>query len=91
MNHEHWRPLKAVKNNRVLALPIGISRWGHPNSLETPLVVLWTAKLAYPELFEDWDIVKATQDFYKEFFDWELDEATVDKMLKGTGMRAPKG
>ncbi|HCF50280.1 MAG TPA: iron ABC transporter substrate-binding protein, partial [Syntrophomonas sp.] len=58
--------------------------------LETPLAVLWTAKLAYPELFKDWDMVKATQDFYQEFFDWQLDQATVDKMLKGTGMRAAK-
>jgi iron complex transport system substrate-binding protein len=90
MEHEHWRPLQAVKNNRVLPLPIGISRWGHTSSLETPLAVLWTAKLAYPELFKDWDMVKATQDFYQEFFDWQLDQATVDKMLKGTGMRAAK-
>lgn len=90
MGHEHWRPLQAVKNQQVLPLPIGISRWGHPNSLETPLVVLWTAKLAYPELFKDWDMVKATQDFYKEFFDWQLDQATVEKMLMGTGMRAAK-
>ena len=81
MNHEHWRPLKAVKNNRVLALPIRISRWGHQFPGNTSGGVV-DRKLAYPELFEDWDIVKATQDFYKEFFDWELDEATVDKMLK---------
>ncbi len=90
MGHEHWRPLQAVKNNRVLPLPIGVSRWGHPNSLETPLVILWTAKLAYPELFKDWDMVQATQDFYNEFFDWQLDQDTVAKMLQGTGMRAPK-
>jgi iron complex transport system substrate-binding protein len=90
MGHEQWRPLQAVKNQKVLPLPIGISRWGHPNSPETPLAVLWTAKLAYPELFEEWDMVKATRDFYQEFFEWQLDQGTVEKMLQGTGMRAAK-
>lgn len=53
-------------------------------------MVLWAAKLAYPELFKDWNMVKTTQDFYKEFFEWQLDQATVEKMLQGTGMRAVK-
>lgn len=91
MGHEHWRPLQAVKNNRVLPLPIGISRWGHTSSLETPLVVIWTAKLAYPDKFNDWDMVKTTRDFYQQFFEWQLDDATINKILGGKGMRASKG
>lgn len=90
MGHEHWRPLQAVKNNRVLPLPNGISRWGHTSSLETPLAALWTAKLAYPQLFNDWDMVEATRDFYQEFFDWQLDDATIEKILSGRGMREAK-
>ncbi|HNX28648.1 MAG TPA: ABC transporter substrate-binding protein [Syntrophomonadaceae bacterium] len=90
MEHEHWAPLQAVKNKRVLPLPNGISRWGHDSSLETPLAVLWTAKLAYPELFNDWDMVKTTRDFYEEFFDWQLDDTEIEKILNGKGMREGK-
>lgn len=90
MGHEQWRPLKAVKNNRVLPLPVGVSRWGHPNSLETPLVTLWTAKTVYPELFADIDIYPIIHDFYAEFFDWDLDQATMERMLKSQGMREAK-
>lgn len=90
MEHEQWRALKAVKNKRVLPLPIGISRWGHTSSLETPLAVLWTAKLAYPEQFEDWDMEETVRMFYKEFFDWELEDETITKILSGSGMRDAK-
>jgi len=90
MGHEHWRPLQAVKNNRVLPLPIGISRWGHTSSLETPLAILWTAKLAYPEQFDDWDMEATVRIFYKEFFDWELDDEDIAKILSGQGMRDAK-
>jgi len=90
MGHEHWRPLKAVKNDQVLPLPIGISRWGHTSSLETPLAVLWTAKLAYSEQFEDCDMEATVRDFYKEFFDWELDDETIAKIISGQGMRDDK-
>lgn len=88
--HEHWRPLKAVKKGQVLPLPNGISRWGHASSLETPLAVLWTARLAYPEQFADWDMEATVRDFYQEFFDWELDEETIARMLGGYEMRDAK-
>ncbi len=90
IGHEQWRPLHAVKNKQVLPLPVGISRWGHPNSLETPLVTLWTAKTVYPELFADIDIYPIIHDFYAQFFDWDLDQATMERMLKSQGMRESK-
>lgn len=90
MGHEHWRPLQAVKKKQVLPLPNGISRWGHASSLETPLAVLWTARLAYPEQFADWDLEAAVRDFYQEFFDWELDDETITRMLEGRDMRDAK-
>jgi iron complex transport system substrate-binding protein len=90
MNHEHWRSLQAVKNNRVLALPNGISRWGHFSSLETPLAVMWTAKTLYPNKFTDIDMVAETKYFYKEFFRMDLTDETVQKILSGEGMRVSK-
>ncbi len=90
MNHEHWRSLQAVKNNQVLALPNGISRWGHFSSLETPLAVMWTAQTLYPDKFTDIDMVAETKYFYKEFFRMDLTDETVQKILSGEGMRASK-
>lgn len=90
MQHEQWRSLKAVKNRRVLAMPNGISRWGHFSSLETPLAVLWTAKTVYPGKFQDIDMKTVTRDFYRQFFDWELDDTEIDKILSGQGMRGTK-
>ncbi|MGR6837036.1 ABC transporter substrate-binding protein [Syntrophomonas erecta] len=89
-DHEQWAPLKAVKNNRVLALPNGVSRWAHQSSLETPLAVMWIAKTIYPHLFTDLDMEKETRYFYKEFFNWDLDNETIQNILNGQGMRAPK-
>lgn len=91
MNHEQWRPIKAVKNRRVLALPNGISRWGHFSSLETPLAVMWTAKTLYPDKCPDIDMVAETKYFYQKFFRMDLSEETVQMVLKGQGMRASKG
>mgnify|MGYP003733444463 FL=1 len=90
MQHEQWRPLQAVKNRRVLAMPNGISRWGHFSSLETPLAVMWTANTLYPDKFTDIDMVAETKYFYKEFFRMDLNDETVQKILSGEGMRVSK-
>lgn len=90
MENEQWASLQAVKNGKVLPMPNGISRWGHFSSLETPLAVLWTAKTVYPERFEHIDMKTITRDFYKQSFDWNLDDKTIDKILSGQDMRGSK-
>jgi hypothetical protein len=44
----------------------------------------------YPERFEDIDMKTVTRDFYKQSFDWDLDDATTDKILSGQDMRGSK-
>lgn len=90
MSNPQWASLKAVKNHRVIQMPIGISRWGHPSSLETPLVILWTAKILYPHMFSDVNMVKEIQYFYREFFGYAVSEQTARQILSGEGMREPK-
>ncbi len=82
-----WAPIRAVRNNKVFTIPVGISRWGHPGGLETPLAILWTAKTAYPELFADLDLKSEIQRFYSRFFNLDLDSAMVKQILSGKGMR----
>lgn len=90
LSHEQWQGLKAVKSGRVYQMPVGISRWGHPGSLETPLALVWTVQLLYPERCAGIDIKGLTGKFYQEFFGLELDAAQVDEILNGQGMRLSK-
>lgn len=90
MTNKQWSALLAVKNQQVFKLPSGISRWGHPSSPETPLVIMWTAQTLYPERFTDLDMAQETKFFYKEFFDLHLSDEVVDQILGGEGMRAAR-
>jgi len=87
LTDKKWSPIKAVQNNKVFSIPVGISRWGHPGGLETPLAILWTAKTVYPDLFQDIDLKKEIFIFYKTFFNLELDEVMINKILGNKGMR----
>ena len=85
-----WSAVEAVRTGKVFQMPIGISRWGHPGSLETPLAVLWTAKTLYPELFKEIDMRKELRYFYRTFFSHDLSEKMVQQVLAGRGMRLTK-
>jgi len=90
LHNRQWAPLTAVKYKKIFQMPIGISRWGHPGSIETPLAILWTAKQLYPEYFEDMDMRYETKQYYKNFFDYELSNEQVTKILSGKMTRLPK-
>jgi iron complex transport system substrate-binding protein len=84
-----WQGLRAVREGRVYQIPIGISRMGHFNSIETPLAMLWLSELLYPELFIDRGFREELADFYLRFFDYGIDDAMIDSILSGKGIRAP--
>lgn len=83
-----WVGLQAVTNGTVYQMPIGITRWGHPNSVETPLALLWLAKTLYPDEF-DIDIEEEAKEFYHTFFDYNLDDDTIEAIFSGEGIRIP--
>jgi len=85
-----WKEIDAVKNNKVYLLPNGISRWGHSTSIETPLAIGWTAKKLYPNIFEDFDIRKATLNFYEDLFEYKLSDEELDQLMSGKKMRLTK-
>ena len=68
-----WSPVDAVKNQRVYKMPLGMYRSYTPG-VDTPITLLWLAKTAYPEAFQDIDIIAETQKYYKEVFDIDLTE-----------------
>lgn len=90
LGNSQWAEIAAVKNRKVFQMPNGISRWGHPGSLETPLAILWTAKTLYPDRFSNLDMAKEAQSFYNEFFNDPLTDEVVAQVLSGKGMRIPK-
>lgn len=82
--------LRAVREGNVYQLPVGISRWAHPGSLESPLAALYIAKLLYPDYFEDIDMVQEIQVFYETYFEISLSEEDIQMIISGQGMRTPK-
>jgi len=87
LQDKKWAAVKAVQEKKVFPIPVGISRWGHPGSLETPLAILWTAKKVYPDLFSDIDLEMEIKQFYQQFFDLALTGEMVQNILNNQGMR----
>ena len=77
---QDWSKISAVKNKKVFKAPIGIYRWDAP-SAETPLMIKWIAKVANPELFNDYNIRKDIKDFYLEFFNYKLSDEQLNFIL----------
>ena len=77
---QDWSKINAVKNKKVFKAPIGIYRWDAP-SAETPLMIKWIAKVANPELFNDYNMRKDIKDFYLEFFNYKLSDEQLNFIL----------
>ena len=84
-----WQGLQCVLNGNVYQIPIGITRWGHPSSFETPLAILWLMNLLYPDSFKA-DINSEIKSFYKSFFNFEISDDMLNAIIDGTEMREPK-
>ena len=89
LSDSKWQGLGAVNEGAVYQIPIGVTRWGHPNSVETPLAILWLAKLLYPEVFTE-PLEDEIIYFYKTFYDFDIDDGWITAMLNGDEMRTPK-
>ena len=68
--------LDAVKSGRIHIVPNGAMAWAY-NGPEAYLAMQFFAKAIQPELFTDLDIQKNTEDFYKTYFGFELDDADL--------------
>ncbi|MBP2171435.1 iron complex transport system substrate-binding protein [Erwinia toletana] len=72
--------LKAVQQHQVWQNPAGVFPWDRYGT-EAALQIQWAAATLHPELFADFDLVKATQDFYQRFFDYHLTAADAKRIL----------
>ncbi|MBV7273714.1 ABC transporter substrate-binding protein [Clostridiaceae bacterium UIB06] len=80
LNNETWKKVKAVSSGKVYINPDGAFSWDRYSS-EEALQIQWAAKIIYPEKFKDIDVEKETKWFYKTFFNYELSEDEVQKIL----------
>ena len=71
--------VEAVKQNRVFATPTGVFFWD--SGIQKILYLVYIAKTVHPELFEDVDMAKMLKEFYIEFFDYELTDDQVERIL----------
>lgn len=78
-----WSGVAAVENERVYKMPLGMYRSYTPGA-DTPVTLLWLAKTAYPELFEDIDILAETKDYYHEVFGVELTDEQAASIFTPT-------
>jgi iron complex transport system substrate-binding protein len=85
-----WTGLQSVKNKNVTTLPIGITRWDHPGSMEPHMATLFIAMHFYPDLFLDIDLKQEVKNYYATFFNLDLDDASIASILSGNGMRLSK-
>ena len=84
-----WSEIEAVKNKQVYKMPLGMYR-SYTCGVDTPVTLLWLAKITYPSLFEDIDITAETKKYYQEVFGITLTDEQANKIFSpvsaaGTG------
>ncbi|MGI5892640.1 MAG: ABC transporter substrate-binding protein [Bacillota bacterium] len=82
-----WAGLRAVNEKKVYNIPIGATRWGHFNSAETFLAMLWLGTTIYPDYYGDIDFKQEVIKFYKDYLGLEINDETYAQMLSGEGIR----
>lgn len=75
-----WSSVSAVKNKRVYKMPLGMYR-SYTSGVDSPIALLWLAKAAYPEKFEDVDITEYTKEYYESVFGVKLTDEQADSIF----------
>lgn len=79
MNDSKMQNVSAVKNHKVYISPEGAFFWdaGEQGILQ----LQWMAKLFYPDKFRNLNMTNITEDFYSEFFDYNLTDEQTSMIL----------
>ena len=82
-----WQNVTAVKNHEVYLTPDAPFCWfDRPHGANRIIGIPWTAKILYPERFEDLDLNSLTKEFYSKFYHYNLtDEEVYDILNPGKG------
>lgn len=75
-----WSVVRAVQEQEVYKCPLGMYRW-YPPSSDTPLMLLWMAKVNHPELFADIDMEAEMKTYYERFYDVTLMDENMERIF----------
>ncbi|GBR02198.1 Fe3+ transporter ferrichrome-binding periplasmic protein [Acetobacter oeni LMG 21952] len=81
-----WDELRAVKQGRVFANPVGVFPWDRYGS-EFLLQLRWVGALLHPDIFGDYDLKSGMKVFYRTYFDHEVSDDEIGRMLAGQSPR----
>lgn len=79
-NGSQWQELDAVKKGKVYLNPKGVYLWS-VRSAEGALQPLWLGKTLHSDLFSDLDIKKTVKDFYKVYYNYDLNDNEIADVL----------
>lgn len=83
---DDWKQVPAVAAGRIYRLPQSPFAWfGRPPSVVRLLGCMLLLRLLYPEYACDIDIAQETRDFYKLFYQMELDDQSLAEILQTVG------
>lgn len=83
-----WAQLDAVKNDEVYLSPQSPFKWfGRPTGANLIIGLPWTAKVIYPDQYDDIDMVKVTQEFYSNFYHVDLSNEKSKQILLDSGLK----
>lgn len=83
---DDWKQVPAVAAGRIYRLPQSPFAWfGRPPSVVRLLGCMLLLRLLYPEYAGDIDLAQETRDFYKLFYQMELDDRSLAEILQTVG------
>ncbi|PKL67479.1 MAG: iron ABC transporter substrate-binding protein [Methanobacteriales archaeon HGW-Methanobacteriales-1] len=82
-----WANINAVKNKQVYLQPSSPFNWfENPPGTNTIIGIPWTAKVLYPDKFQDLDLNSLTKEFYSKFYHYNLTDSDVSNILSSSGL-----
>ena len=78
---KNWETLSAVQKRQLYRIPSGVFFMDKGST--NALILLWTAKVLHPDLFEDINMIQELQYYYSTFYDYDLSAEEAQKILDG--------
>ena len=86
-SNQEWQSINAVKNKQVYLTPQDPFNWFEsPPGANTIIGIAWTAKVLYPDKFNDMDLKSLTKEFYSKFYHYNLTDSDVSSILNSSGL-----
>ena len=74
-----WQNINAIKSDSVYRIPRFVGDWASPVP-ESVLGMMWVANGACPDDV-DIDLIGETEDFYSEFYSYDMDDAEAQEII----------